>query len=679
LGAISYSQPYTNQERESWLTKPFAWRVTPALVMLGAVILLSIGFHFYKIQTIGTANTYYTAAVKSMLQSWHNFFFVSAEPGGSVTVDKPPLGFWIETAFAAVLGVSGFSVSLPNILAGIFSIPLLYHLVKKYFGTGAGLAAALALAVTPVTLAVDRNNTIDGMLIFTLLLAAWAFIKAVDTSRLRYLLLGALWVGLGFNIKMLEAFLPLPAFYTFYFLSAKQSWLRKTLYLGLATLLLVVVSFSWAVAVDLTPTRQRPFIGSTSSNSEMELIFGYNGANRLFGRMGFGGNRPFFGQPSQPGNNRQGLNPGGNPPDGQNGTGQGFNPPQGFRGGGGPGGFDIGQAGPLRLFQAPLGKEVGWLLPFGLIAIVLALVSSRVRLPLESNEHKGLVLWGSWLITCLVFFSIAGFFHNYYLATISPALGAVVGMGFSIFNTLRQKRIRFIGLLLLVSGLLTVVFQIYLAAQFDMSQVWELLGLGLLAVGAVILLVSWISKHQILHFPWMATSLVLTAMLIIPAVWSGLTVAQGAGGMLPEAYTGTMRGEFGRGFGSFGPGGGTPGNTGNQSNATLSYLEANTQDVRYLLAVTSANEGAPLVLETGRPVLYMGGFTGSDPVVSASSLAQLVSNGELRYIEYGGGGFRGANSEVGSWIQSNCTPVTAVSSSLSGFGRGGGSLYQCGK
>ena len=277
---------------KNWLAKPITGlvilkrQITPAAILLSAVVLLSIGLHFYNLQSIGNANTYYTAAVKSMLQSWHNFFFVAAEPGGSVTVDKPPLGLWIEAAFAAVLGVSGFSVVLPNLLAGVLSVPLLYQLVKKYFGAGAGLLAALVLAVTPVSLAVDRNNTIDGMLIFTLLLAAWAFITATETGRLRYLLLGAFLVGLGFNIKMLQAFLPLPAFYALYFFGSKIKWPRKLLNLGLASLLLVIVSLAWAVAVDLTPASQRPYVGSSTGNSEMELIFGYNGINRLLGMMG---------------------------------------------------------------------------------------------------------------------------------------------------------------------------------------------------------------------------------------------------------------------------------------------------------------------------------------------------------------------------------------------------------
>src|SRR5512147_1268455 len=168
----------TLPSQNSFLKKTILPGVTIATVSVVIIMLLSLGLHLYNIQSIGDANAYYTAAVKSMLMSWKNFFFVAAEPGGSVTVDKPPLGLWIEAIFAYFLGVSGFSTSLPNILAGIFGIPILYYLVKKYAGELAGLVAAFVMALTPVYLATDRNNTMDSMLLFTLLLAAWAFIHA---------------------------------------------------------------------------------------------------------------------------------------------------------------------------------------------------------------------------------------------------------------------------------------------------------------------------------------------------------------------------------------------------------------------------------------------------------------------------------------------------------------------
>jgi len=132
--------------------------VTVATMLVIVIMALSLGLHLYNINSIGDANAYYTAAVKSMLMSWKNFFFVAAEPGGSVTIDKPPLGLWIEAVFAYFLGVSGFSVSLPNILAGVFGIPLLYAMVKKYAGEMAGLISALVMAITPVFVATNRTT-----------------------------------------------------------------------------------------------------------------------------------------------------------------------------------------------------------------------------------------------------------------------------------------------------------------------------------------------------------------------------------------------------------------------------------------------------------------------------------------------------------------------------------------
>jgi hypothetical protein len=40
-----------------------------------------------------------------------------------------------------------------------------------------------------------------------MLLGAWAVLRAAETGKLRWLLLCAIFVGLGFNIKMLESYL----------------------------------------------------------------------------------------------------------------------------------------------------------------------------------------------------------------------------------------------------------------------------------------------------------------------------------------------------------------------------------------------------------------------------------------------------------------------------------------
>src|SRR5205807_1915393 len=152
-------------------------------------VVLAAILDFFQLDRAGLGNTYYAAAVKSMLTSWHNFFFVSLDPGGFVSVDKPPVAFWIQAASAKLFGFSGISLMLPQALAGVLSVALLYHLVARVFGRPAGLLAALALAITPVAVVDNRGNLIESMLVLALLLAAWAILRAAETGRLRWLLL----------------------------------------------------------------------------------------------------------------------------------------------------------------------------------------------------------------------------------------------------------------------------------------------------------------------------------------------------------------------------------------------------------------------------------------------------------------------------------------------------------
>jgi 4-amino-4-deoxy-L-arabinose transferase-like glycosyltransferase len=100
-----------------------------------------------------------------------------------------------------------------------------------------------------------------------------------------------------------------------------------------------------------------------------------------------------------------------------------------------------------------------------------------------------------------------------------------------------------------------------------------------------------------------------------------------------------------------------------QVNETLlSYLQANTLGMKYLMAVPSSMQGADYVLATGRPVLYLGGFNGNDKVETSADLAKLVADGELRFIYWNGsgsfGGPGGGNqSDISSWVTTMCVPV----------------------
>ncbi len=676
----------------------------PGWIGLPAVVILAAALRFANLKAVGLANHYYTAAVSAMLQSWHNFFFVAAEPGGSVSVDKPPLGLWIQVLSARIFGLSGISVVLPEILAGILSVIILYHLVRRSFGVPAGLLAALAMAVTPVAIATDRNNTMDSTLILTLLLAAWAFIKATETSRLRYLLTGALLVGLGFNIKMLAAYLPLPAFYALYFLGSKEKLRSKLGKLALATVLMLLVSFAWVAAVDLTPASQRPYVGSSGNNTEMNLVFGYNGLNRLTGMSGGGGGRPGNGF-ANPGGPSAGQAPNGAPPPfAPNGANNGFGParpqidgngfpqggPQGPAGNGGPGGFNIGQAGAFRLFIPPLSKEASWLLPFGIAGMLLLLLGSRWKWPVGS-QHQALILWGGWLVTTGVFFSIAGFFHEYYLSIMAAPLAALAAIAAILLWRIGRKHFWPGTFLLALAGGVTLAFQFKTAESFVENIWWRPMTIGLFAVGLLLLALAAIRRNRGLNaVPGFV--LVMTALLITPGIWSALTnLNVSANQSLPAAYGGGAVGPANRG--------------GLQINqALLTYLEENTQGMKYLMAVPSSMQGADYVLATGRPVLYLGGFNGQDAVVSSADLADMVKRGEIRFIYWGGGGGPGGGqSNLSSWVSSACKAVqgfdtttvnagapdgtSAGSNNLSnqaatGMGPGGGiqvSLYDCGQ
>ena len=663
-------------------------KILPILALTAIVVFAAV-LRFINIDSLGYVNHYYAAAVKSMLQSWHNFFFVAAEPGGSVSVDKPPVGLWLQTISAYFLGVNAYGLLMPQILAGLASVVVVYHLVRRSFGTTAGLLAALALAVTPVAVAVDRNNTIDSTMIITLLLAAWAFIKATETSKMRYLLIGATLVGIAFNIKMMAAYLPVPAFFALYFLGSHEGWWRKVGKLTITLALLFAVSFSWAIAVDLTPADQRPYVGSSTDNSELTLIIGYNGINRLTGMTRSGDTSPAGSaasdSPQSASPSMDITSPSNTPPQGERPQSNNL-PPSGNRPQGNSGGTpsNIGEAGVLRLFTNPLSKETSWLLPIGLVGMALLLAGTRIQWPL-AEQHQALVLWGGWLVTGGVFFSVASYFHEYYLTLLAAPLAALVGICIVELWKLRKDRPFFTTASVVIVTALTLAFQFYTAFSFTESITWVMPTLVVSACGAALLIASnkfITSKNLALA----GITLLVASMFITPGIWSVYTALNPSSNQsLPAAYSGKDSRSSNSRFAQV-------------NESLVEYLEANTEDSNYLMAVPTSMQGADYVLETGRPVLYVGGFKGSDQVVSAADLSQLVERGELRYIYWSSQGM-GSNSEISSWVTSACSVVqgfetttrnagapdgTATSSSSSSSsGRQGGSqsiaLYDCKK
>lgn len=84
----------------------------------------------------------------------------------------------------------------------------------------------------------------------------------------------------------------------------------------------------------------------------------------------------------------------------------------------------------------------------------------------------------------------------------------------------------------------------------------------------------------------------------------------------------------------------------------MSYLEKNNTGEKYLFAVSSATSAQSYIIKTGKAVMAMGGFSGSDPILTVEKLEKLVKNGEVKYFMISDG--RGQdNSEFTNWIKEN--------------------------
>ena len=650
---------------------------------LGGVLLISIFMNFFQLGQNGFANLYYASAIRSMLDNWRNFFFVSFDPGGFVSIDKPPLGFWLQAASAKIFGFTPFSIFLPQALAGVLSVLLLYHLVRRHFGVVAGLLAALALAISPISVLTNRNNTIDSTLVLVMLLGAWAVLRAAERGKLRWLLLCAVFVGLGFNIKMLEAYLVVPAYGLLYLLAApRRIWIRVA-HLALAALLMLTISLSWAVAVDLTPAASRPYVGSSQNNSEISLALGYNGIQRLLGQFFGGGNSGN----TNTGNTSGNITPGQFPPSGTgSGTVNGGNfprsesgnlgqPPQGFGGGNGGGGsgmFNTGNPGLLRLFNEPLGGQIVWLLPVALLGILALAWQRRPRLrgiPDFSPQQHSLILWGTWLATMAVFFSVATFFHQYYLSTFAPAICALFGIGIVVMWR-DYRRAGWRGWLLPLAFILTALEQIHIIVSNPGWGMWLIPLIAIpCAIAAVILFAARLYPRLQLGTRILVPAVCagLLALMLTSAVWSTIPVVTNQAADLPVAGP---SGQTGIGF----RGGNSTADT-----TLIKYLEAHKGNTKYLVAVVSSNEADAIILATNQPVMALGGFSGSDPILTTSQLAALVKSGTVRYFLLngtGGGGPGGGQSALTTWITQHATVVPSSQWQSSTSTGGGSTLYE---
>ena len=639
-------------------------------VGLVAIVLLTAGLRLWRLDQNGYGTQYYAAGVRSMLTTWHNFFYNSFDPAGFVSVDKPPVALWVQVTSAKLFGFHGLSVLLPQVLEGVAAVWVVYHLVQRQLGASAGLLAALFLAITPVSVAIDRSSNTDSCLVFVLLLAAWALMRAAEDGKRGLLLLSMALVGIGFNVKMLAAFVVLPTFVLVYFLGAPVGWRRRLADLTMAAIVLAAVSLSWALAYDLTPPDRRPFAGSSKTNSMLELVVGHNGIERFVRRgtqFQAAGIDPGTGQPATAG--------------AQPGVGAGSAAGPGPRGRW-PGFRDRVPVGPLRLADRHLAGQVGWLFPLAVMGSGVAAKRARWRWPL-ARAHLALILWVGWTLTYGIVYSYAGgIFRSYYLATMAPSLAALAGIGVVGLWDWYLRRGWRAGLLPL-GLLLTAAWEAYIessalgwkldqsrgslmavfVAAEEQSGDWRtwlyLTLLGGTLVAAAGLLVARPCGPMGRRARGLAAGALgvgLAALLVTPGAWALSSVlARGNAMLLTADVSRLARGDDDAGvrfqdrWGAF-----------TNTRKLVGFLMANRQGERYLLATSSAQLAAPIIIETGEAVMAMGGFLGTDPILSPKKLARMVEDRQVRFVMVGdfstigrGPGIEAAGRPIADWVRAN--------------------------
>src|SRR4051812_5553597 len=258
-------------------------RARPELV---ALLVLAALLDLWALARNGWANEYYSAAVRSMSSSWHAFLYGSFDQAGVMTVDKPPLALWVQVAFVKVFGYHPLSMLVPQALMGVASVALVYDLVRRRFGRAAGFVAGVALATTPITVAISRHNNPDALLILCSVAALWFFVRALEDARTRWLLLAGLSVGLGFETKMAAALMVVPGIAAAYLWVAPRGRGKAVGQLLAGGATTVAVAMAWPLLFLLTPAADRPWVSGTSDNSILSLILGYNGLGRINGQAG---------------------------------------------------------------------------------------------------------------------------------------------------------------------------------------------------------------------------------------------------------------------------------------------------------------------------------------------------------------------------------------------------------
>lgn len=561
-------------------------------VSLVVLLIVSAVLYMWKLDQNGWANAYYSAAVQAGQHDPVALFYGSSDWGNSITVDKPPLSLWVIGISVRLFGLNSWAILLPQALMTLGSTYLIYSLVRACFPASAALMAGAIFATTPITVLLARYNNPDPLMILLMLSAIYAGVRATERARARLIFLAAFLLGLGFLAKLLQAFLVLPALALIFLGYALMPWRKKLLAAAAACAILLGTSLAWPLAVDLTPTTARPFVGGSQNNSMLDLIVGYNGINRVVQHD----EEPMVALL-----------------------------PKELR-------AVDSDAGFFRLFNASYGQEIGWLLAAGLLS-VLALGWLLFTRQLDRNQAILASASGVWLISTFTMLSFMGnSFHSYYTASLAPPLAICCGIGVHLLLDAPKK----------FPGRLAAVLSLIISAIFS-SAIWQLgaalpSGIGNVLMGIVLVAAAFlIAPAPWPHVERIAGSLAIAALMMGPAACSVVTAATPQSGSNPLSGTVTSAkntlSQFLDGVKHGDPQWATGLALGVAPNRELAETIRDADaKCTWAAATYPSQTAARFQLETARPIMPLGGFAAQDPSPDLAQFQQWVASNQVCYL-----------------------------------------------
>lgn len=590
------------------------------IAALSVPVAVAAFLRLFDITAAGFGNQYYAATVKSMTTSLAAFLYGSFDPQLYVSVDKPAPGLWPQAVVARLAGFSSGALLIPQAVCGVLSVIVLFFIVRRAHGSLAAIIASFALAVAPVAVAVDRNNTMDAELVLILLVAVGLALRSLETGP-RALVAAAVLIGVGFAVKMSQAYLVVPAIALTYLATARAGARWRLLHVAAFGVATVAVSALWIAFVDLTPEDARPYVGSSADNTALELAIGHNGLERLPQELLFW--RRASGPPAQPAPAQPNLPV----------VGQGPLGPVG----------EAGERGALRLFNEQLAGQISWYIPLALLGAAAAL-AREPRRPLVTRARSSVVLWLLWLVPAAVLFSWSGIFHRYYLVMLAPPLAALVGAGAPALTALARTERGWRAIAVAAAGLTAALHAaIVLRSGYATWIAFAVIG------GALAYLVA-VSLPRVIR-PRASLALLafaLATFFAAPIAWASTTLVVFDAGLpyagpelLPRAGARPPSAPIGAPVPPRSP--------------LLDFLVAEHRGERWAAATSSLSTAASLMLRSDLAVMALGGFSGGDPILTASGLEAKVRAGEVRFVVIEDR----MRPELDRWVRSRCVEVPA--------------------